>query len=66
MMRYKHLSQHPRVFVKVTGLMVSEFDRLVADLLPRYTSAEENRLQRPNRQRDLGANLNWLRVTNCY
>lgn len=54
-MRYKHLSQHPKVFAKVTGLSVSDFDTLVDDLLARYVAAEDQRLQRPNRQRDIGA-----------
>jgi hypothetical protein len=54
-MRYEHLSQHPKVFSKVTGLTISEFDELVADLLSRYAEAEEARLQRPDRQRDIGA-----------
>jgi hypothetical protein len=54
-MRYEHLKRHPQVFPKVTGLTVSEFDRLVDDLLPRYAAAEEERLQRPDRQRDIGA-----------
>lgn len=54
-MRYEHLSRHPKIFPKVTGLTVSEFDTLVDDLLPRYVAAEEKRLQRPDRQRDIGA-----------
>ena len=54
-MRYAHLSQHPKVFPKVVGLTVSEFDDLVKDLLPRYVEAEAQRLQRPDRQRDIGA-----------
>jgi hypothetical protein len=29
-MRYEHLSHHPKVFAKVTGLTISEFDGLVA------------------------------------
>jgi hypothetical protein len=54
-MRYEHLSQHPKIFPKVTGLTVAEFDQLVTDSLPRYVEAEQERLQRPNRQRDIGA-----------
>jgi hypothetical protein len=54
-MRYEQLSHHPKVFAKVTGLSVSDFDTLVEDLLPRYVAAEEQRLQRPDRQRDIGA-----------
>jgi len=54
-MRYEHLNQHPKIFPKVTGLTVNEFDGLVNDLLPRYVAAEAQRLQRPDRQRDIGA-----------
>jgi len=54
-MRYEYLSQHPKIFPKVTGLTVTEFDALVRDVLPRYVEAERQRLQRPDRQRDIGA-----------
>ncbi len=54
-MRYEHLSHYPKVFSKVTGLTVAEFDDLVADALPEYVEAERERLQRPDRQRDIGA-----------
>jgi hypothetical protein len=58
-MRYENLSQHPKIFAKVTGLSTAEFDDLVADMLPRDSEAEERRLQRPDRQRDLGAGRNY-------
>jgi hypothetical protein len=54
-MRYEHLSQHPKIFSKVTGLTVAEFDDLVREVLPRYVEVERTRLQRPDRQRDIGA-----------
>lgn len=54
-LRYANLCQHPRVFRALTGLLVSEFDTLVADLEPRWAEAEAARLSRPDRQRDLGA-----------
>jgi hypothetical protein len=54
-MRYHHLTQHPNVFYSVTGLRVAEFDELLADVLPRYAQAEQERLTRPDRQRAIGA-----------
>jgi DDE superfamily endonuclease/Helix-turn-helix of DDE superfamily endonuclease len=54
-MRYETLGQHPLVFQKCTGLTVMLFDQLVEDVLPRYLEAEEQRLNRPNRQRAIGA-----------
>jgi hypothetical protein len=54
-MRYIHLTQHPDVFYSVTGLRVAEFDELLADVLPPYTDHEQQRLERPDRQRAIGA-----------
>jgi hypothetical protein len=54
-MRYRHLTQHPNVFYSVTGLRVSEFDELLADVLPQYADQEHQRLARPDRQRAIGA-----------
>jgi hypothetical protein len=54
-MRYHHLTQHPNVFYSVTGLRGAEFDELLADVLPRYAQAEQERLTRPDRQRAIGA-----------
>lgn len=54
-MRYVHLRQYPKVFQAVTGLQVTEFDRLVKEVLPLYIEAERARLDRPDRQRALGA-----------
>lgn len=53
-MRYPYLTQHPTVFLKVTGLRVAEFDTLVKDVLPAFAAAEMQRLQRPHRQREVG------------
>lgn len=52
--RYHHLRHHPRVFLAVTGLGLREFDQLVNDLLASYAEAEQERLERPNRQRAIG------------
>ena len=54
-LRYAHLSRHPAVFLRLTGLRVAEFDALVADLLPGYAAAERARHQRPGRRRAAGA-----------
>jgi hypothetical protein len=54
-MRYIHLTQHPNVFYSVTGLCVAEFDELLADVLPQYANQEQQRLERPDRQRAIGA-----------
>jgi hypothetical protein len=54
MMRYIYLTQHPSVFLKVTGLHIREFDELVGDVRPLFVEAEQVRLQRPDRQREMG------------
>jgi hypothetical protein len=54
-MRYDYLSQHPNVFQKCTGLTVTMFDDLVDDVLPLYMEAEQQRLNRRQRQRAIGA-----------
>lgn len=54
-LRYAHLSRYPAVFLSLTGLRVPECDTLVADLLPGYAASEQARLQRPTRQRAIGA-----------
>ena len=52
--RYHHLRHHASVFLAVTGLQLNEFDQLVNDLLPSYGEAEQERLERPERQRAIG------------
>ena len=61
MMKYFYLSQHPKVFLKMTGLRVNEFDKLLTDVLPEFLEAEESRLDRADRQRELGGGdeQNW-------
>jgi len=53
-LRYAHLSRHPAVFQAMTGLTVTAFDNLVADLLPACVTAKQPRLTRPNRRRAIG------------
>jgi hypothetical protein len=38
----------------MTGLHVAEFNELVRDVRPAFMEAEQTRLQRPNRQREIG------------
>ena len=53
-MRYRSLSQHPTIFLKMTGLRLGEFDQLASELLPIFGEAERQRLERPNRKRGEG------------
>lgn len=53
-MQYEHLSQHPAIFQKCTGVSIHEFDQLIAAVIPRYMEAEAARLQRPDRHRAIG------------
>jgi hypothetical protein len=54
-LRYATLTQHPTVFLSLTGLRVPEFDSLVADLVPAYQAYAAARLRRPGRRRAIGA-----------
>lgn len=54
-LRYETLSQNPKVFQSMTGLRVKEFDDLFEAVEPMYQAAEEQRLSRPDRQREIGA-----------
>jgi hypothetical protein len=57
-MRYKYLKHHTAVFLKMTGLRINEFDMLIDDVLPLFIEAERERLNHPNRQRDIGGGRN--------
>jgi len=54
-LHYSRLSRHATLFHVMTGLTVSQFDALVRDPLPVYAAAEQTRLDRPDRQRAIGA-----------
>ncbi len=54
MMKYVYLSGFPKIFLTMTGLHLNEFDDLVDEVEPLYQAAERKRLNRPDRQRDLG------------
>jgi hypothetical protein len=55
MLRYARLSQHLAVFRAMTGLTVAEFDELAAEAVPALAAADYARLNRPGRQRAIGA-----------
>ncbi len=57
-MRYEHLKQHQNVFLKMTGLRIDEFDTLVDELLAEFVQAEYKRLNRSDRQRQIGGGRN--------
>ena len=51
----ERLRRSPRAFRQLTGITPAVFDRLLADLTPRYEQAEAKRKDRPGRQRRPGA-----------
>jgi len=52
--RFDYLRRYPTVFLKMTGLRLQEFTDLLDDMLPRFASAEQTRLERPSRRRAKG------------
>jgi hypothetical protein len=52
--RYDHLRRYPTVFLKMTGLRLNEFASLLDDMLPRFATAEQTRLHRTKRRRQVG------------
>lgn len=54
MITYLQLCQYPSVLLKMTGLRRGEWEELLHAVLPRLAEAEERRLSRTERQRDLG------------
>lgn len=57
MMKYEYLKQYPKIFLRATGLHLSEFDALYGDIETAFLVAETERLHRANRQRELGGGL---------
>jgi hypothetical protein len=55
MVTVARLRRKPRHFQCFTGLTPTEFDRLLGQLAPVYQAAQEQRRQRPDRQRQPGA-----------
>src|SRR6476661_39761 len=55
MSHIERLQRSPNAFRQLTGITPAAFDRLLADLTPRYEQAEARRKDRPGRQRRPGA-----------
>ncbi len=55
MIRYKTLKQHPKHFLRFTGLKVKEFDKLVSEIHSDYLNQRIKRLNKnnPNRIRKI-------------
>src|SRR5215207_10147829 len=53
--RLDHLRLHPSVFRHLTGLTVPAFDARAADVVPAVEAAHRKTLDRPDRQRAIGA-----------
>lgn len=53
-LRSHDLSQNQQLFQAMTGLCMTEFDALITTILPCYMAAEQQRLNRPGRQRAVG------------
>jgi DDE superfamily endonuclease len=51
----ERLQRSPNAFRQLTGITPAAFDRLLADLTPRFEQAEARRKDRPGRQRKPGA-----------
>ena len=51
----ERLRRSPNAFRQLTGITPDVFDRLLADLIPRYEQADARRKARPGRQRRPGA-----------
>ena len=51
----ERLQRSPTAFRQLTGITPAAFDRLLADLAPRYDEADARRKDRPGRQRRPGA-----------
>ncbi len=54
MITYAALKKNPRLFRNLTGLGISQFDKLYAAVEPAWTAGECNRLSRPHCQRAIG------------
>jgi hypothetical protein len=53
-LRAHDLSQNHPLFQAMTGLCLTEFEALLTRILPHYTAAAQQRLNRPDRQRAIG------------
>jgi hypothetical protein len=53
--RLAHLRKHPAVFRHLTGLTIPAFDAVAADVVPAVEASHRRSLDRPGRQRAIGA-----------
>ena len=54
MITYDKLKQKPRAFRSITGMSITEFDKLFRKIIPVWTRSERERLSRPDRKRAIG------------
>lgn len=54
MINYQRLSQKPKIFKNLTGASIDEFNELYRQTYPVWQQQEQERLNRPNRQRAIG------------
>ena len=55
MISYEKLEKKPSAFKSIVGVTIAEFDELFQRFVPEWEEAERERLNRPNRQRAIGA-----------
>ena len=56
---YDKLAKKPNLFIRCTGLTVSEFDLVAERLAKKYPKAEQKRLSKRSRVRGIGAGRRW-------
>lgn len=54
MITYDKLKRKPRAFRSITGMSITEFDKLFRKIIPVWTRSEQERLSRPDRKRAIG------------
>ena len=54
MITYQQLSQKPKIFKNLTGVTINEFNKLYRQTYPIWQQQEQERLNRPTRQRAIG------------
>ena len=56
---YDRLAKKPKLFIRCTGLTVSEFNLVAGRLAKKYPKAEQKRLSKRSRVRGIGAGRRW-------
>ncbi len=56
---YDKLAKKPKLFIRCTGLTVSEFNLVAGRLAKKYPKAEQKRLSKRSRVRGIGARRRW-------